>query len=360
MAGRHRSLARWEAMARGELDGFLYARNTPSDGVTKLEESIAGLENAECGVAFTTGMAAISAVALTFLRPGKKVVVSDATYGGATHLFGTILPAWGVEVTMVSSTDESALRDAIKRGCDLLYLESPSNPLLSIQDIQTLSGWAHDVDAMVAIDNTVATPVNQQPLGLGADLVIHSATKFLGGHADAMGGLVACTHSCAAQLRAHRDIYGACLDPMSAFLLSRGLRTLELRMERHNQNAVALAAYLEEHPAVRSVYHPSLPSNHGHELAKAQMSGFGALLSFELEADVRMVPATLERFELAQLASTLGSVDTLLGTPSTTSHVECSAQERAALGIPEGLVRCSVGIEPVECILQDFDQALGG
>jgi len=358
VASRQRELGQWEALARGDADGFFYSRNTPTDAVEMVERQLAQLEGAECALSFSSGMGAISSVLTALLAPSKRVVVGRDTYGGTTHLFTHTLPKWGVEVSMVDTTNEAAFLTAIESGCDLLYLETPSNPLVKIQDITKLASWAHDANAIVVIDNTVATPVNQTPLALGADIVIHSATKFLGGHADALGGVVATSLSLRRTLKDHRDVHGACLDPMSAYLIVRGMRTLELRMERHNHNALRLAKYLQDHPKVARVYFPGLATHPGHDLAVSQMSGFGALLSFELVGGERTVGETLSQFKRLSLASTLGSVDTLLGTPSTTSHVECTVEERRALGIPAGLIRCSVGIEPIGCIIEDFEQAL--
>lgn len=358
VASRQHQLQPWESLARGEEKGFLYARNTSSQAIETLENQVAQWENAECAIAFSSGMAAISAVLMALLAPKKRVVVGKDTYGGATALLTQTLPQWGVEVEMVDSTDETAFFKAMQAGCDLLYLETPSNPMLKVQNISQLATWAHDVGALVAIDNTVATPINQKPIALGADIVIHSATKFLCGHADALGGVVATRLDIAKRLHAHRELHGACLDPMSAYLIVRGMRTLDLRMQRHNHNANQLAQYLINQPKVAKVYYPGLPQHPGHEIANSQMNDFGALLSFELTGGKDAVAITLSRFKTALLASTLGSVDTLLGTPSTTSHVECTAEQRRALRIPEGLIRCSVGIEPIENLIQDFEQAL--
>ena len=358
VASRHQDLARWESLARGEEPGYLYARNTPGEAVEWVERETALLEGSECGVAFGSGMGAVSSVLMALLEPGRRVVAGTDTYGGVSYLFTNTLPKWGVIVSVVDTRGDQGWFKAIEAGCDLLYLETPSNPLLKVVDIGELAKRAHDVGALVVVDNTVATPINQRPLGLGADIVIHSATKFLGGHADAMGGVVATNGAVGRTLRGHRDVHGGGLDPMNAFLIARGLRTLELRMERHNENALGLARFLESHPAVSNVHFPGLEEHPEHALAGRQMQGFGALLSFELANGEHGVGRVLSRFENAALASTLGSVDTLVGTPSTTSHVECLEEERAALGIPAGLIRCSVGIEALDSIIQDFERAL--
>ena len=349
----------WEQVARGDAPGPLYSRNTAQPATLALEARLAALEGAEAAVAFSSGMAAISSTLLALLRPGARVVAGKDTYGGSHYLFQHTLPHWGVQVTLCDTTDAEAFAAAMAPGCDLLYLESPTNPMLKVQDIRQLAATGHTAGAVVVIDNTFATPVNQQPLALGADLVLHSATKFLGGHADAMGGIACGSRALTDQLRHYREIHGACLDPMSAFLILRGIKTLALRMRQHNANALALAQWLHTHPAVARVNYPGLPSHPQHALAASQMQGFGGVLSFELAGGFAAVQAMLPRCQLLIRAATLGSVDTLLGIPSTTSHVECSEAERVALGIPGGLVRCSVGIEDVRDIIADLAQALG-
>ena len=351
-------VASWEQVARGDAPGPLYSRNTAQPATLALEARLAALEDAEAAVAFSSGMAAISSTLLALLRPGARVVAGKDTYGGSHYLFQHTLPHWGVQVTLCDTTDGDAFAAAMAPGCDLLYLESPTNPMLKVQDIRQLAAAGHAAGALVVIDNTFATPVNQQPLALGADLVLHSATKFLGGHADAMGGIACGSRELTDQLRHYREIHGACLDPMSAFLILRGIKTLALRMRQHNANALALAQWLQAHPAVARVNYPGLPGHPQHALAASQMQGFGGVLSFELAGGFAAVQAMLPRCQLLIRAATLGSVDTLLGIPSTTSHVECSEAERVALGIPGGLVRCSVGIEDVRDIIADLAQAL--
>jgi len=351
-------VASWEQVARGDAPGPLYSRNTAQPATLALEARLAALEGAEAAVAFSSGMAAISSTLLALLRPGARVVAGKDTYGGSHYLFQHTLPHWGVQVTLCDTTDADAFAAAMAQGCDLLYLESPTNPMLKVQDIRRLAAAGHAAGALVVIDNTFATPVNQQPLTLGADLVLHSATKFLGGHADAMGGIACGSRGLTDKLRHYREIHGACLDPMSAFLILRGIKTLALRMRQHNANALALAQWLHSHPAVAQVNYPGLPGHPQHALAASQMQGFGGVLSFELAGGFAAVQAMLPRCQLLIRAATLGSVDTLLGIPSTTSHVECSEAERVALGIPGGLVRCSVGIEDVRDIIADLAQAL--
>jgi cystathionine gamma-synthase len=347
----------WRAVALGERPGHIYSRNT-NPTVAVFEAKVRELEGAEDATSFATGMAAISNTLFTLLSPGDRVVAIKDTYGGTNKLFIEFLPRFGIDVALCDTHDHEAIETEVARGCRLLYLETPTNPTLKVVDIARLARAAHAVGATVVVDNTFATPINQRPLKLGADLVLHSATKFLGGHSDAMGGIVCGPAELVRRLFHFREINGASLDPMSAFLLARGLRTLELRVARHNANAQAVAEFLSAHAKVRAVHYPGLPGHPGHAVARAQMSGFGGMLAFDLHADFEAVRRVLARLRLAHRAASLGSVGTLVGPPATTSHVELSAAERAAAGIPESLVRYSVGIENVEDLIADLDQAL--
>jgi cystathionine gamma-synthase len=246
----------------------------------------------------------------------------------------------------------------VAKGCDLLYLETPTNPTLKVVDIQRLAVAAKKVGAIVVVDNTFATPINQNPLQLGADLVIHSATKFLCGHSDAMGGLIAGKKELVQKVFHFREINGASLQADPAYMIARGIKTLELRIERQNSSALKIAHYLQSHPKVKAVYYPGLESHTGHTIAKAQMRGFGGIMSFALEGGYDQVKKFLTTLKLVHLAASLGSVSTLAGPPRTTSHVELTEEQRKMLGIPESLIRYSVGIENVDDLLQDLEQAL--
>jgi len=268
------------------------------------------------------------------------------------------LPAWDVEVELCDTTDHDAIEEAVAAGCDLLYLESPTNPTLEVVDLARLSEAAHEAGATVVVDNTFATPLNQRPLELGADLVLHSATKFLGGHSDAMGGLLCGPEEPVRRAFRFREINGAALDPDAAARLTRGMKTLQLRVERQNESALRIARWLEERAEVEEVFYPGLVSHPGHEIARRQMSGYGGVLSFALGGGMEAVRDFLPALELAHRAASLGSVSTLVGPPATTSHVELSAGERAEAGIPEGLVRYSVGIEDVDDLIADLERGL--
>jgi cystathionine gamma-synthase len=304
-------------------------------------------------------MAAIANTFAAFLAPGDRVVSVRDTYGGTNQLFREFLPRAGVEVVLVDTADADALESEVARGCRMVYLETPTNPTLKVLDIRRLAEAGHRAGAVVVTDNTFATPVNQRPLALGSDLVVHSASKFLGGHADALGGVLLGPAELVRRVFHYREITGAVLDPFAAYLLLRGMKTLALRVERQNASALAIARHLEAHPAVRAVYYPGLPSHPQHDVARRQMpGGFGGVLSFALRGDERAVREFLPRLRLAHRAANLGAVETTVGSPATTSHVEVSAADRAAMGIPEALVRYSTGIEDVRDLVADLDRAL--
>jgi cystathionine gamma-synthase len=288
------------------------------------------------------------------------VVSIKDSYGGTSKLFMEFLPRFNIEAFLCETTNHEQIEKEVKKGCKILYLESPTNPTLKVVDIKRLARSAHDAGAIVVVDNTFATPINQHPLNLGADLVVHSATKFLGGHADALGGVICGPMELVKKIYHFREINGAALDPMAAYLLLRGMKTLHLRISRQNESAIAIARYLEGHKAVKEVFYPGLESHSGHVIAQKQMKGFGGVLSFILKGDLDAVKAFLPLLQLAHRAANLGAVETIAGPPATTSHVECTPEERAAMGIPEGLVRYSVGIEDVGDLIADLDQALAG
>ena len=350
-------LDEWRDVALGRAPGHIYSRNS-NPTVDAFERKVAALEGAEAATSFATGMAAISAACFTFLRPGDRLVSTRDSYGGTNKLFLEFLPAFGIEVTLCDTHDDARIEAEIARGCRLLYLETPTNPTLKVVDIARLSRAARAAGSLVVVDNTVATPINQNPLALGAHVVIHSATKFLGGHADALGGVACGAHAEVARLHHFREITGASLSPMDAYALLRGMKTLALRIERQNASALEIARWLGNHPAVESVNYPGLGSHEKAAVARAQMRGFGGMLSFAVRGGLESIAAMLPRLELAHRAANLGAVETVAGPPAVTSHVECTEAERRAAGIPEGLVRYSVGIEDVRDLVADLDQAL--
>jgi cystathionine gamma-synthase len=351
------SVTEWLGVAQGKTRGHIYSRNT-NPTVAAFEEKVRNLEMAEAATSFSSGMAAISNTLFALLSPGDRVVSIKDTYGGTNKLFIEFLPRFGIDVALCETGNHEAIAAAIAQGCKAVYLESPTNPTVKVVDLARLAAVAHRHKAVVIVDNTFATPINQQPISLGADLVIHSATKFLGGHADALGGVVCGVADLVAKIYHFREITGACLDAMSAYLLLRGMKTLHLRIERQNQSALKIARFLESHPSVVKVFYPGLESHEHHEVARRQMLGFGGVLSFVVRGGFDSVKSFLPRLRYAHLAANLGAVETVAGPPSTTSHVESSKQERAAAGIPEALIRYSVGIEDAEDLIADLGQAL--
>lgn len=347
----------WMEVAQGTRPGHIYGRNT-NPTVQAFEEKIRILEGAEASTSFATGMAAISNTLFTFLSPGDTVVSIKDTYGGTNKIFLEFLPRFGIDVRLCDTADGANIEAAIARGCTLVHLETPTNPTLKVVDLARLSQAAHGVGALVAVDNTFATPINQNPLCLGADLVMHSATKFLGGHADALGGVVCGRADLVERVYHFREITGATLDPMAAYLLLRGMKTLHLRVRHQNRSALHIARFLEAHPAIEAVYYPGLESHAGYEIARRQMRGFGGVLSFAPKGGFEAVRTLLPRLRYAHRAANLGAVETVVGPPRTTSHVESTQEERAAMGIPESLVRYSTGVEDVEDLVADLQEAL--
>ena len=352
-------LDEWLAVARDEKPGHNYSRST-NPTVAVFEEKVRALEGAEAATSFASGMAAISNTLLALLAPGDRAVSVKDSYGGTSKIFLTVLPKFGIDVELCETNDPDQIERAVTKGCKLLYLETPTNPTLKVLDLPRLIAAGHRAGAIVVVDNTFATPINTNPLSLGADLVVHSATKFLGGHEDALGGALAGKADLVRTVYAFREITGAALSPNSAANLIRGMKTLALRVERQNQSALELARFLERHPKVAQVNYPGLPSHPSHQVAARQMRGFGGVMSFTLKGGFEAVGRFLGKVRYAHCAPSLGAVCTLVGPPATTSHVECTAEERAAMGIPEALIRCSVGIEDIRDIIADFDQALAG
>lgn len=360
VAHAYEELDEWIDVSLGKKPGHIYGRNT-NPTVQVFEEKVRLLEGAEAATSAATGMGIISSVLCALLDPGERVVSIKDTYGGTTVLFQEFLPRQGVTAALCDTTDHDAIEEEISKGCKLLYLETPTNPTIKILDIGRLAKAGHEAGAIVVVDNTFATPINQNPIELGADLVLHSATKFLGGHADALGGVVCGRAELVKKVYHYREINGAALSPMSAYLLLRGMKTLSLRINRQNENALTIARFLETHPSIDRVFYPGLESHPGHTTALRQMRGFGGMMSFSLKGEsIDSARRFLQRLRLAHKAANLGAVETIAGIPATTSHVECTAEERKALGIPETLIRYSVGIEDVQDLMDDLSQALDG
>ena len=353
----YKDIDTWQNVALEKEPGHIYSRNT-NPTVRAFEDKVKELEGAEAATSFSSGMAAISNVLGTFLKPGDRVVSIKDSYGGTNKIFNDFLPPLNIDVMLCNTTDYDAIEGEISKGCTVLYLETPTNPTIKIMDIKRLAAAAKKVGALVVVDNTFATPINQNPLALGADITLHSASKYLGGHADALGGVICGSKELVKQVYHYREINGATLAPMDAYSFIRGMKTLKLRVERQNDNAMTIARWLEKHPMIEQVNYPGLESHANHDVAKSQMRGYGGMLSFSVKGGLDAIKIFLPKLKYAHMAANLGCVETVVGPPVTTSHVECSAEERAAAGIPEGLVRYSAGIEDIEDLIADLEQAL--
>ena len=342
--------------ALGKHKGFEYAR-TQNPTRAALEENLNVLEGGAGARAFASGMAAITAVS-TFVKSGDHVVCSNLTYGGTYRYYTKIQARYGVEFTFVDTADENAVRRAMKSNTKLLHLETPTNPMMTLCDIPLLSQIAHERGALVVVDNTFASPYLQKPLALGADFAVHSTTKFLNGHSDSVGGVVVAKNPEHVEWLAFvQNGSGAILSPFDSWLVLRGVKTLAVRMERHERNAREIARFLADHPKVKKTFYPGLPDHPQHELARRQMKGFGGMISFDL-GSFEAAQALLSRVRLCSLGESLGGVETLISHPATMTHGSIPEEDRETLGIRMGLVRLSVGIEDVEDLLADLTQAL--
>jgi cystathionine gamma-lyase len=341
----------------GVHKGFEYSRtDNPTRAVA--EQVVASLEGGRYGLGFASGMAAESTV-MHLLKAGDHIIAGDDLYGGTGRLFTRVFEKFGLEFTYVDPSDPALVEAAMRAETRLVWLESPTNPLLRIIDIQAVSEIAHRGNAIVVVDNTFASPLFQQPLSLGADLVVHSATKYLGGHSDlVMGMAITSDDDLYASLKFHQNAAGGIPGPFDSWLLLRGLKTLELRMRQHERNAMAVACLLENRPEVARVLYPGLPSHPQHELAARQMSGFGGIVTVDLAGGEEAARQLLRRTKLFQTAESLGGVESLADHPAIMTHASVPPERRTALGISGGLVRLSVGIENEADLLADLEDAL--
>jgi len=329
--------------------------NTPNQKT--LIDKLCALENAEDGLIFSSGMAAISTVMLTFLSSGDHVVLQKDIYGGTHHFVTAEFDRFGIQYTFVSNSTEG-IEKAVQKNTKIIYIETPSNPLLLITDIEATARIAKANNALSVIDNTFATPINQNPLDLGIDIVAHSGTKYLGGHSDLCCGAVLARKELASKIWSAAANFGGSLNAITCYLLERSLKTLSVRIEKHNQNARIIAEYLQNDSRIPKVYYPGLESHPGYEMAKKQMQGFGGMLAFELGDAAQNPDRFLKNLKLITPALSLGGVETIICSPATTSHEKITDAERTALGITDNLLRLSVGIENAADIIADIDQAL--
>ena len=341
----------------GVHKGFEYSR-TQNPTRKALEENLAALEGGEYGLCFSSGMAAISAV-ISALSSGDHVLSGDDLYGGTYRVFTKVFERFGILFDFVDTTNSEEVLKKITPKTKLLWLETPTNPLLNITDISEVAKIAHAKNVPVAVDNTFATPYLQEPLSLGADLVVHSSTKYIGGHSDVVGGAVITSDkSWYERLKFIQNSVGAVPGPMDSFLLLRGTKTLALRMERHCENALQIARFLLQHPKVLKVYYPGLESHKGHTLAKKQIRAFGGMISFELADGFEAAKKMASQMKIFSLAESLGGVESLIGHPATMTHAAIPREERLKRGLTDGLIRLSVGIEDAEDLISDLSQAL--
>jgi cystathionine gamma-lyase/cystathionine beta-lyase/cystathionine gamma-lyase/homocysteine desulfhydrase len=340
----------------GRHKGFEYAR-TQNPTRLAVERNIAALEGARFGYAFASGMAAIDAT-LRLVKSGDHVVVSDNTYGGTFRLFSRVLANYGIEFSFVDTTDVQNVESALKPNTKMVFVETPTNPVMMVTDLKAVSDVAHAAGARVVCDNTFMSPYLQRPMEFGVDIVVHSTTKYLNGHSDSVGGIVVLNDERDAEwLQFIQNSAGAILSPFDSWLVLRGTKTLAVRMEQHDATGRKVAAFLEEHPKVQKLYYPGSLSHKQHELAKRQQRGFGGMVSFDT-GSLENARAVLESVRLCTLAESLGGVETLISHPATMTHASVLPETRERLGITGGLVRISVGLEEAEDIIADLDQAL--
>ncbi|MFM8441133.1 MAG: trans-sulfuration enzyme family protein, partial [Acidobacteriota bacterium] len=322
-----------------------------------LEKNIAALEGAEFGFAFASGMSAIDAV-LKLVKGGEHVILGDNTYGGTYRLFSRVLSSYGVEHTLVDTSDISNIERAFKPNTKMVFVETPTNPVMTVTDLKAVSDVAHAHGSKVVCDNTFMSPYLQRPMEFGVDIVVHSTTKYLNGHSDSVGGFVALKNAEDAEwIKFIQNSVGAILSPFDSFLVLRGTKTLAVRMEAHDKNGRQVAAFLAEHPKVQHVHYPGLASHPQHEIAKKQQRGFGGMVSFET-GSLENAKRVLERVKICTLGESLGGVESLISHPATMTHASVPPETREKIGITDGLVRVSVGIEDIEDIIADLDQAL--
>ncbi|MFD3332696.1 cystathionine gamma-synthase [Streptomyces sp. NPDC058700] len=340
----------------GLRGGYEYSRSA-NPTRTALEENLAALEGGRRGLAFASGLAAEDCLLRALLAPGDHVVIPNDAYGGTFRLFAKVVQRWGVDFSVANTSDVDSVRDAVNDRTKLIWVETPSNPLLGITDIEAVAGVARQAGVKLVVDNTFASPYLQQPLALGADVVVHSLTKYMGGHSDVVGGaLVTADESLGEELAYHQNAMGAVAGPFDSWIVLRGIKTLAVRMDRHSENATRIAEMLTQHPEVTQVLYPGLPEHPGHEVAAKQMRSFGGMISFRVRGGEEAAVEVCNRAQLFTLGESLGGVESLIEHPGRMTHASVAG---SALEVPADLVRLSVGIENVDDLLADLRQALG-
>jgi len=347
--------------ARREIDkptgGYEYSR-TGNPTRHALEKRLAALENAKYGLAFASGLAAEATLLISLLKKGDHIIAFDDLYGGTRRLFNQTLSSFGLKFTYLDVRYLENVERAIKRNTRMIWLETPTNPLMKLCDVRAISKIAREQNVITVVDNTFMSPYFQNPLDLGADIALHSTTKYLGGHSDVVGGAIMLSNEeLYSKLKFNQNAIGAVPSPFDCFLVLRGIKTLALRMERHNYNALKIAEYLESHPRVEKVNYPGLKSHPQHELAKKQMTGFGGILSFQIKGNLKDVKNFVKKLKIIAIAESLGGVESLVDHPALMTHASLTKEEREKIGITDNLLRLSVGIEDVEDLIADLNQA---
>lgn len=352
------SLEQVDDIYEGRQDGFIYSRDA-NPNVSILERVVADLEDADDAVAFASGMGAVGVTLLALVESGDTVLAADALYGGTNLLLRQHLTTLGVKTEFVDACDLDAVESSLMKGPKVMLVESITNPLLSLPDIQAISDMARKSRTLLIVDNTLATPILLRPLELGADVVIHSATKSLGGHSDVTGGVAAARSDIAMQIRQSNRVWGSAPDPFATWLIARGIRTLPLRVERSCRNAMSSSAFLSDHPKISAVHYPGLPGHPQHDLAKTTMpGGFGGMVSYDLDGGGSAASRFVRALDMIRFAPSLGEARTTISHPAKTSHRSLTEDERAESGISDGLIRMSCGLESSEDIIADLERAL--
>ncbi len=338
--------------------GFVYSR-TDNPTRQRLEKKLAALENGKYGLAFSSGMAAETTLILSLMKRGENIVAFDDLYGGTKRLFEKVMDKFGIIVKYVDARMPDEIEKAIDDSTKLVWIESPTNPLMKLADIREIARICDEENVLLVVDNTFATPYFQKPLDLGAHLVVHSVTKYIAGHSDVVGGaIVVNSDELYEKLKFHQNAAGAILSPFDSWLVMRGIKTLAVRMERHQENAMRIAKYLEDHPKVEKVYYPGLESHPQHDLARKQMTGYSGMLSMEIKGSINEAKKFVESLEIFALAESLGGVESLIEIPAIMTHAGIPREEREKIGIKDTLIRVSVGIEDVEDLLNDLEKGL--
>lgn len=345
------------ALFAGEQKGHIYTRlGNPT--TEALERTLTNLEEADEAVVFSSGLAAVQASMLPFIKQGDHIISGDTLYGPSLHLFGEIFSTYGISTTFVNTAKPDDVRNAIRPETKFCFFETPANPTNKVTDIKAVSDVCHESGVKVVIDNTFATPYNQRPLEFGADIIMYSATKYLNGHGDVIGGCVIGNFQDMEIVRTYRTYTGPVMSPFDSYLFLRGLKTLSMRMERHNANGLAVAEFLEKHPDVDKVMYPGLPNDPGHEVAKKQMKGYTGMVAFELKGGFEAAKELLNNTEIFILAVSLGTVDSLIQHPASMTHAKVPKELREMQGLTDNLVRISVGCEDIDDLIEDLETAI--